>query len=60
MGDAGRLDGPELLKLHLRIPEVVEQASTVAEQYRNDVQFELVQQSRCQVLLSDVGAAPRA
>ena len=31
MGDAGRLDGPDLLELHLRVLEVVEEASTVAE-----------------------------
>src|SRR6266496_4037314 len=57
--DAGRLDGPDLLKLHLRVPEVVEEASTVAEQHWNNVELELVQQSRCQVLLSDVAAAPK-
>ena len=59
VGDAGRLDGPDLLELHLRVPEVVEEASTVAEQYWNDVELKLVQQSRCQVLLSDLGAAPK-
>ena len=59
MGDAGRLDGPDLLELHLRVPEVVEEASTVAEQHWNDVELKLVQQSRCQVLLSDLGAAPK-
>ena len=31
MGHAGRLDDPDLLELHLRAPEVVEDASTVAE-----------------------------
>jgi hypothetical protein len=30
VSDAGRLDGPDLLELHLRVPEVVEEASTVA------------------------------
>src|SRR3954470_14661541 len=59
VGDAGRLDGPDLLELHLRAPEVVEEASTVAEHDRNDVELEFVQQSRCQVLPSDVGAAPK-
>jgi hypothetical protein len=58
--DAGRLDGSDLLKLHLRVPEVVEEASTVAEHDWNDVELKVVQQSRCQVLLSDVGAAPKA
>jgi hypothetical protein len=48
-----------LLELHLRGPEVVEEASTVAEHHWNDVELKLVQQSRCQVLLSDLGAAPR-
>jgi hypothetical protein len=57
--DAGRLDGPDLLKLHLRVPEVVEEASTVAEQHWNNVELKLVQQSRCQVLRSDVAAAPK-
>ena len=58
MGRAGRLDGPDLLESHIRVLEVVEEAGTATEQHRNDVQFELVQQSRCQVLLSDVAAAP--
>src|ERR1700704_3746698 len=59
VGDAGRLDGPDLLELHLRVPDVVEEASTVAENRRNDVELKLVQQSRGQVLPSDVGAAPK-
>jgi hypothetical protein len=59
VGDAGRLDGPYLLELHLRVPEVVEEAGTVAEHHRNDVELKFVQQSRCQVLLSDVGSAPK-
>src|SRR3954470_5992678 len=58
VGDAGRLDGPDLLELHLRVPEVVEEASTVAEHHRDDVELKLVQQSRCQVLVGDLGAAP--
>jgi hypothetical protein len=41
--DARRLDCPDLLELHLRGPEVVEQASTAAEQYWNDVELQLVQ-----------------
>src|SRR5215208_923200 len=59
VGDAGRLDGPDLLELHLRVPEVVEEASTVAEHHRNDVELKFVQQSRCQVLLRDLAAAPK-
>jgi hypothetical protein len=51
---AGRRDGPQLLVLHLRVPEVVEEASTVTEHQRNDVQLKFVQQSRCQVLLPDL------
>jgi hypothetical protein len=57
--DARRLERPDLLQLHLRVPEVVEETSTVAEQQRNDVELKFVQQSRCQVLLNDVGAAPK-
>src|SRR5438132_1204954 len=49
VSDAGRLDGPDLLELHLRVPEVVEQASTVAEHHRNDMELKFVQQSSCQV-----------
>jgi hypothetical protein len=40
--------------LHLRVPEVVEEASTVTEHQRNDVQLKFVQQSRCQVPLPDL------
>jgi hypothetical protein len=39
--DARRLDGSDLLELHLRVPEVVEEASTVAEHHRNDVELKL-------------------
>jgi hypothetical protein len=41
--DARRLDRPDLLELHLRGPEVVEEASTVAEHYWDHVELELVQ-----------------
>ena len=44
------------LESHIRVPEVIDEARTATEQHRNDVQLELVQQSRCQVLLSDVAA----
>jgi hypothetical protein len=47
VGDAGRLDGPDLLSLHFSVPVVVEEASTVAEQHRDDVELEFVEQSRC-------------
>ena len=36
----GRLDGPDLLELHLRVPEVVEEAGPVAEQHWNKVELE--------------------
>ena len=49
-----RRPGP--IELPFRVPEVVEEASTVAEQRRDDVEPKFVEQSRCQVLLSDVGA----
>ena len=58
VGDAGSFDGPDLLELHFRVPEVVEEASTVAEQDRNDVELEFVQQYRCPVLPSS-RAIPR-
>ena len=57
--DAGSPDGTDLLTLHLRVPEVVEEASAVAEQHWSNVELELVQQSRCQVLVRDLGAAPK-
>jgi hypothetical protein len=41
--DTGRLDRPDLLESHIRVPEVVEEARTATEQHRNDVQLELVQ-----------------
>jgi hypothetical protein len=43
VGHAWRPDRQDLLELHLRVPEVVEEASSVAEQYWYDVEFELVQ-----------------
>jgi hypothetical protein len=49
--DAGCPDRPDLLKLDLGAPEVVEEASAVPEQHRNDVELELVQEPRRQVLL---------
>jgi hypothetical protein len=41
--DAGRLDRPDLLELHLPGPDAVEEASTVAEQYWNHVELKLVE-----------------
>jgi len=45
--DARPLDGPDLLELHFCVPEVVEEASTVAEQRRDDVELKYVEQTRC-------------
>jgi hypothetical protein len=39
------------------VSEVVEETSTSAEQHRNDVELELVQQSRRQVPVRDLSAA---
>ena len=52
VGDAGSFDGPDLLELHFRVPEVVEEASTVAEQDRNDVELSSPQSRarHCRVL----------
>src|ERR671912_986841 len=58
VGHPRRLDGADLLQLHLGVLEVVEEARTVAEQDRNDVELEHVQQSRRQILPGDVAAAP--
>jgi hypothetical protein len=55
--DAGRLDRSELLEFDLGAAEVVEEASATAEQHRNDVKLELVQEPRRQVLVDDLGAA---
>src|SRR5260221_10633 len=56
--NAGCPDAPGLLGPPVRVPEVVEEASPAAEQPRNDVELELVQQSRCQVLPGHLAAAP--
>ena len=58
MRDAWRLDRPDLLKLDLGAPEVVEEASAAPEEHRSDVELELVQEPRRQVLLNNLGAAP--
>src|SRR5438270_374569 len=56
--DAGCLDRPDLFELDLGGPEVVEEASAAPEEHRNDVQLELVQESRREVWADDFGAAP--
>src|SRR3954462_88652 len=58
MGDPGPLDSPDLLERELGPPQVVEEASAVPEQHWDDVQLELGQQPRRQVLVDDLGAAP--
>ena len=58
MRDAGCGNGPDLLEPHVRVPEVIEEPGAAAEQHRNDMQLELVQQSRGQVLPGDLAAAP--
>src|SRR4030088_46153 len=58
VGDAGSVDGSYLLELRLGVPQVVEEALTVAEQHRYHVELELVQQPCRHVLLNGPGAAP--
>jgi len=58
--DTRRLDRPDLLELDLGAAEVVEEASSAAEQHRDDVELELVQKPRRQVLVDDLSAAPTA
>src|SRR4051812_22991130 len=56
--DARRPDCPNLLELDLTAPEVVEEASAAPEEQRDDVQLELVEKPRREVLVDDLGAAP--
>jgi hypothetical protein len=56
VGDAGRLDGPDLLELHLRVPEVVEEASTVAEQKEQSCRSQPVRDEHCQQKALDSGS----
>jgi hypothetical protein len=55
--DAGRLDGPNLHELDLGAREVVEEASAAPKEHRDDVQLEVVQEPRRQVLVDDLRAA---
>src|SRR5437867_12406399 len=57
MGDAGRLDGPNLLELQLRVTQVVEEAGAAAEKKRHDGDLHLVHQPGGEVLLRDACAA---
>jgi hypothetical protein len=55
---AGGLDHPGALELDLPGAEVVaEQANTVAEEHGDDVELQLVEEPRLEVLLRDVRAA---
>jgi hypothetical protein len=56
--DTRRLDSSDLLELDLRSAKVVEEASAAAEQHGNDVELELVEEPRRQVLIDDLSAAP--
>src|SRR3954451_5321284 len=56
--DAGRPDGPNLLELDIAAAEVVEEASAAPEEQRDDVQLELVEEPRREVLVDDLRAAP--
>ena len=40
--DARGFDGADLLKLHLRVPEIVEDTGTITQQHGNNVELELV------------------
>ena len=60
MGDAGGLHRPDLLERDLGAAEIVEEASAVPEQHRNDVELELVEEPSRKILVDDLGAAPEA
>src|ERR687892_207537 len=55
VGNAGRLDGAHLL--YTNSADVREQPLAVTEQDRDDVELELIDQPRGEVLLDDVGAS---
>ena len=56
VSDAGRLDRPNLLEPEVGA-EAVEEPRAAAEYQRDDVEFELVDEPRRQVLIDDIGAA---
>src|ERR671931_1696498 len=56
MRDAGRLDRTDLLELEVRA-EAVEKPCAAAEDERDDVQLELVDEPSREVLVDDAGAA---
>ena len=57
VSDSGRFDRPHLLEREVGA-EVGEEPCAAAEDERNDVQFEVVDEPRRQVLIDDAGAAP--
>jgi hypothetical protein len=56
VSDSGRFDRPNLLKLEVGA-EAVEEPRAAAEYQRDDMQFEVVDEPRRQVLIDDTGAA---
>jgi hypothetical protein len=58
MRDAGGLDCANLRELYPPRAHVGEEASTIAEQQWNDMELELVQQSRGKVLRGNLRATP--
>jgi hypothetical protein len=58
VGDAGSLDGSDLLQPRFGVPQIVEEPLTVTEQHRDDVELEHIEPSRRHVLLDGLGAAP--
>ena len=56
MSDSGRLDRPHLLQPELG-GQAVEEARAAAQHEWDDVQLELVDEARCQVLIDDIGPA---
>jgi hypothetical protein len=57
VGDIGCFDDPDGLQLDLGASDVVEEPGAVTEHDGNDVELQLVDQARCQVLLDEVCAA---
>jgi hypothetical protein len=57
MGDGGGRDHPCRFELHRVGPEPVEEADAVAQKRGDQVDLQLVEQSRLQVLLNDARAA---
>src|ERR671914_456345 len=56
VGDPRRVDGADLLELE--VADILQQPLAVAEQDRDDVELELIDEPRGEVLLHDVGPSP--